>query len=159
MEFAKQVIEINYYGTKNMIKAMIPLMRPSPAGARIVNVRSRLGASASGTRGFLAHVGLWEFFPHIGLYPNYFLNCDVCYSDLIGRQVLHSSIGRCVLLETYGGRHMLLESYGGWVKTAMNGWSGNVSAEHAADTGVWLALLPIKEVTGKLFAERRELKL
>ncbi|MBA0582474.1 hypothetical protein Gorai_024619, partial [Gossypium raimondii] len=43
MEYAKQMIETNYFGTKNMIKAMIPLMRPSAAGARIVNVSSRLG--------------------------------------------------------------------------------------------------------------------
>lgn len=37
------VIATNYYGTKNMIQAMIPLMKPSAAGARIVNVSSRLG--------------------------------------------------------------------------------------------------------------------
>lgn len=43
VEFARQVIETNYYGTKNMIKAMIPFMRPSAAGARIVNVSSKLG--------------------------------------------------------------------------------------------------------------------
>lgn len=43
MEFADKVIATNYYGTKNIIKAMIPLMRPSEAGARIVNVSSRLG--------------------------------------------------------------------------------------------------------------------
>ncbi|KAJ4728908.1 (+)-neomenthol dehydrogenase [Melia azedarach] len=43
VEFAKEVIATNYYGTKNMIKAMIPLMRPSAVGARIVSVSSRLG--------------------------------------------------------------------------------------------------------------------
>lgn len=43
VEFAKEVIATNYYGTKSMIKAMIPLMRPSSAGARIVSVSSRLG--------------------------------------------------------------------------------------------------------------------
>ncbi|XWS47730.1 hypothetical protein CRYUN_Cryun13aG0010000 [Craigia yunnanensis] len=43
VEFAQQVVESNYYGTKNMIKAMIPVMRTSAAGARIVNVSSRLG--------------------------------------------------------------------------------------------------------------------
>lgn len=37
------VIQVNYFGTKNMIKALIPLMRPSAAGARIVSVTSRLG--------------------------------------------------------------------------------------------------------------------
>ena len=43
VEFAEQVIETNYYGTKRMIDAMIPLMKPSSYGARIVNVSSRLG--------------------------------------------------------------------------------------------------------------------
>lgn len=43
VEFAETVVSTNYHGTKNMIKAMIPLMRPSPQGARIVNVSSRLG--------------------------------------------------------------------------------------------------------------------
>lgn len=43
VEFAETVISTNYQGTKNMTKAMIPLMRPSPHGARVVNVSSRLG--------------------------------------------------------------------------------------------------------------------
>lgn len=43
VEHAEQVIQTNYYGTKNLIEAMIPLMKPSPFGARIVNVSSRLG--------------------------------------------------------------------------------------------------------------------
>ncbi|XP_057988620.1 uncharacterized protein LOC110659712 isoform X2 [Hevea brasiliensis] len=46
----------------------------------------------------------------------------------------------------------------GWVKTAMTGWAGNISTGDAADTGVWLALLPDMSVSGKFFAERREIK-
>lgn len=45
----------------------------------------------------------------------------------------------------------------GWVKTAMTGYAGNISAEDGADTGVWLALLPDQAITGKFFAERREI--
>lgn len=45
----------------------------------------------------------------------------------------------------------------GWVKTAMTGYAGNISAEDGADTAVWLALLPDQAVTGKFFAERREI--
>lgn len=44
----------------------------------------------------------------------------------------------------------------GWVKTAMTGYAGNISAEDGADTGVWLALLPDQAISGKFFAERRE---
>lgn len=43
MENAETVIQTNYIGTKNITKAMIPLMRTSPYGARIVSVTSRLG--------------------------------------------------------------------------------------------------------------------
>uniref|UniRef100_A0A0V0HQD6 Putative ovule protein n=1 Tax=Solanum chacoense TaxID=4108 RepID=A0A0V0HQD6_SOLCH len=42
MENAETVIQTNYVGTKNMTKAMIPLMRTSHYGARIVSVTSRL---------------------------------------------------------------------------------------------------------------------
>ncbi|XP_074316499.1 (+)-neomenthol dehydrogenase-like [Silene latifolia] len=43
VEHAEQVINTNYHGTKQVIEAMIPLMKPSTSGARIVNVSSRLG--------------------------------------------------------------------------------------------------------------------
>lgn len=43
VENAENVIATNYFGTKNVIKAMVPLMKPSASGARIVNVSSRLG--------------------------------------------------------------------------------------------------------------------
>lgn len=43
VEFSETVITTNYYGTKRMIETMLPLMRPSPFGGRIVNVSSRLG--------------------------------------------------------------------------------------------------------------------
>lgn len=42
-EFAEKVIATNYFGTKQMIETMIPIMKPSSCGARILNVTSRLG--------------------------------------------------------------------------------------------------------------------
>lgn len=45
----------------------------------------------------------------------------------------------------------------GWVKTALTGYAGSVSVEEGADTGVWLSLLPDQAITGKFFAERREI--
>ncbi|CAK9152207.1 unnamed protein product [Ilex paraguariensis] len=45
----------------------------------------------------------------------------------------------------------------GWVKTALTGWSGHNLPEEGADTAVWLALLPDQFVSGKFFAERREI--
>jgi len=45
----------------------------------------------------------------------------------------------------------------GWVKTALTGYAGSVSVEAGADTGVWLSLIPEQAITGKFFAERREI--
>lgn len=45
----------------------------------------------------------------------------------------------------------------GWVKTALTGYAGSVTVEQGADTGVWIALVPDQEITGKFFAERREI--
>jgi carbonyl reductase 1 len=42
-ENAKDIVETNYYGTKTVTKALLPLLRASDAGARIVNVTSRGG--------------------------------------------------------------------------------------------------------------------
>ncbi|KAL4279260.1 hypothetical protein GQ457_03G016300 [Hibiscus cannabinus] len=179
-EFAKQVIDTNYYGTKNMIKTMIPLMRPSAAGARIVNVSSRLG-KLNGRRSRIEDEALREKLSNLetlseelidnmvskflqqvedntwqsGGWPQKFTDYAVSklavnlYSVLMANQLAERPEGGKIYINCYCP---------GWVRTAMTGWSGNISAEHAADTGVWLALLPNKEVTGKLFAERRELK-
>lgn len=42
-ENAKDIIDTNYYGVKNVTKGLLPLLRPSPAAARIVNVTTALG--------------------------------------------------------------------------------------------------------------------
>ncbi|KAI3778007.1 hypothetical protein L2E82_06955 [Cichorium intybus] len=43
VEFAEKVISTNYFGTKTITKALLPLMKPSPEGARIVMASSLLG--------------------------------------------------------------------------------------------------------------------
>ncbi|XP_009766268.1 uncharacterized protein LOC107820627 [Nicotiana tabacum] len=179
VEFAETVIQTNYFGTKNMIKALIPLMRPSPAGARIVSVTSRLGRLNSKRNGisnvsvrqqledvdtlseevidntmnkFLEQVkdGTWESegWPHV--FTDYSLSklAVNAYTRLMAR----------ILEERPEGHKIYINCYcPGWVKTAMTGWAGHVSPEEAADTAVWLALLPDQFVSGKFFAERREI--
>lgn len=62
-----------------------------------------------------------------------------------------------ILSERPEGRKIYINCYcPGWVKTAMTGYAGNMPVEEGADTGVWLALLPDQAITGKFFAERRE---
>ncbi|XP_060206569.1 uncharacterized protein LOC132634319 [Lycium barbarum] len=179
VEFAEMVIQTNYFGTKNMIKALVPLMRPSPAGARIVSVTSRLGRLNSKRNGisniavrqqledvdtlseevidntmntFLEQVkdGTWESggWPHV--FTDYSLSklAVNAYTRLMAR----------ILEERPEGHKIYINCYcPGWVKTAMTGWAGHVSIEEAADTAVWLALLPDQFVSGKFFAERREI--
>lgn len=55
VKFAENVIATNYFGTKQVIETMIPLMKPSASGARIVNVSSRLGR-LNGRRNVSEHV-------------------------------------------------------------------------------------------------------
>lgn len=179
VEFAEMVIQVNYFGTKNMIKALTPLMRPSPAGARIVSVTSRLGRLNSKRNGisnvevrqqledvetlseevidktmhkFLEQVkdGTWES----GGWPQVFTDYSLsklavnAYTRLMARIFEERPEGHKIYINCYCP---------GWVKTAMTGWSGHVSIEEAADTAVWLALLPDQFVSGKFFAERREI--
>ncbi|CAN8251957.1 unnamed protein product [Cochlearia groenlandica] len=180
VEFAETVISTNYRGVKNITKAMIPLMRQSPHGARIVNVSSRLGR-VNGRRNRLANVELrdklsnpdslteelidqtiskfmdqvkdktWES----GGWPQTFTDYSMsklavnAYTRLIAKEFSRRQEGEKIYVNSFCP---------GWVKTAMTGFAGNMPPEDAADTGVWLSLILSEEaVTGKFFAERREI--
>lgn len=179
VEHARKVVETNYFGTKNMIQAMIPLMKPSTAGARIVNVSSRLGR-LNGRRNRLEDLTLREQLGDIdslseelidrtvstflqqvedgtwtsGGWPKTFTDYSVsklavnAYTRLMGKVLSDREEGHKIYINCYCP---------GWVKTAMTGFAGNISAEEGADTGVWLALLPDQAIMGKFFAERREI--
>nr|AFJ66193.1 hypothetical protein 7G9.11 [Boechera stricta] len=166
VEFSHMVISTNYYGTKNIIKAMIPLMRHASQGARIVNkleneaVRAKLIDVDSLTEEmvdktvseFLKQVeeGTWES----GGWPHSFTDYSVskmavnAYTRVLAKELSERPEGEKIYANCFCP---------GWVKTAMTGYAGNISAEDGADTGVWLALLPDQAITGKFFAERREI--
>ncbi|KAI4319014.1 hypothetical protein MLD38_032664 [Melastoma candidum] len=179
VESARTVVETNYYGTKNLTKAMIPLMRPSAAGARIVNVSSRLGR-LNGRRNRIEDLSLRQKLGDLDTLTEEFIDHTI---DRFLEQVdegTWSSGGWPKMFTDYSVSKLAVNAYTrltarimssrpegerisvncycpGWVKTAMTGWAGNVSVEEGADTGVWLALLPGQAVNGKLFAERREI--
>ncbi|KAK4414059.1 Carbonyl reductase [NADPH] 1 [Sesamum alatum] len=179
VEFAEKVIATNYYGTKKMIKAMIPLMRPSDSGSRIVNVSSRLGR-LNGRRNRIGNIDLRKKLEDVeslseelidqtmntfleqvkdgswkdGGWPQVFTDYSLsklavnAYTRLMWR----------ILSEQPEGHKIYMTCCcPGWVKTAMTGWAGHTSPEEGADTAVWLALLPDPSVSGKFFAERREI--
>jgi NAD(P)-dependent dehydrogenase (short-subunit alcohol dehydrogenase family) len=45
----------------------------------------------------------------------------------------------------------------GWVKTRMGGPKAERTPEQAADTAVWLAMLPVTGSTGGFFRDRKRL--
>ncbi|KAL4582993.1 hypothetical protein LXL04_007557 [Taraxacum kok-saghyz] len=179
VEFAEKVININYIGTKNMIKSALPLMKPSSEGARIVNVRSRLGR-LNGRRNRIADVGLRQKLEDpellsedvIDATMNKFLeevkdgswisggwpqnNTDYSLSKL-AVNCYTRVMGRVLAGRGDGEKIYINCCCPGWVKTAMTGWAGLTSPEVGADTAVWLALLRDQSVNGKFFAERREI--
>ncbi|XP_057970320.1 uncharacterized protein LOC131159435 [Malania oleifera] len=179
VDSAQNVVATNYYGTKSMIQAVIPLMKPSASGARIVNVSSRLGR-LNGRRNkigdatlrrqlddveslseelidqtvsaFLEQVkeGNWTS----GVWPQIFTDYSVSKLAVNAYTRLMAKL----FSNRPDGSKIYINCYcPGWVKTAMTGWAGNTSAEEGADTGVWLALLPDQAVTGQFFAERRKI--
>ncbi|KAK7316869.1 hypothetical protein RJT34_00639 [Clitoria ternatea] len=178
VENARSVIETNYYGTKKMIEAMLPLMKPSVAGGRIVNVSSRYGRLNSKhnrlenealreklndveslteelideiVSSFLQQVedGTWK----LGGWPKKLTDYSVsklavnAYTRIMAKKLSERPEGEKIYINCYCP---------GWVKTVLTDYSGTVPIEHGADTAVWLSLLPGQEISGKFFAERRE---
>ncbi|KAL8260848.1 hypothetical protein R6Q59_024897 [Mikania micrantha] len=179
VECAWKVINTNYFGTKNIVKSVIPLMRSSAEGARIVMVSSRLGR-LNGRRNRIADVALRQQLENIESLSediidstiNKFLeqvkdgswinggwpqnNTDYSLSKLAVNA--YTRLMARTLLERPKGQKIYINCCcPGWVKTAMTGWAGLTSPEEGADTPVWLALLPGLSISGKFFAERREI--
>ncbi|KAK3042471.1 hypothetical protein RJ639_000195, partial [Escallonia herrerae] len=172
VEYAEKVILTNYYGTKNMIQAMIPLMRPSASGARIVSVSSRLGR-LNGRRNRIGNVALRQQLEDVNQLSEELIDRTVTMfleqvkdgswtsggwpqtsTDYSISKLAVNAYNRLmakVLSNRPDGHKIYINCYcPGWVKTAMTGWAGNVTPEEGADTAVWLALLPDQFVSGDL---------
>ncbi|WJX53821.1 alcohol dehydrogenase [Trifolium repens] len=179
VENAHKVIETNYYGTKRMIEAMIPLMKVSPAGGRIVNVSSRLGR-LNGKRNRLENDDLREQLSDVenlteelidGAVNAFLQQVDdgtwesggwpATFTDYSVSKLAVNAYTRLMakkLSDRPNGEKIFINCYcPGWVKTALTGYAGSVSVEEGADTGVWLSLIPEQAITGMFFAERREI--
>lgn len=179
VEHAEQVIKTNYYGTKSVIEALIPLMKPSASGARIVNVSSRLGR-LNGRRNRIGDVALREQLSNLDTLTEELIDDTLTMFLEQVKDGSWTSGGWPQTFTDYSMSKLAINCYSrflakrfsdrpegekicvncfcpGWVKTAMTGWVGNISVEDGADTGVWLALLPGQPASGKFFAERREI--
>ncbi|KAJ7562222.1 hypothetical protein O6H91_03G059800 [Diphasiastrum complanatum] len=176
---AKEVLDTNYYGVKNLTHTLLPLFRPSAAGSRVVNVSSMAGQ--------LAVVGNNKWKQQLNDEDN--LNEEVIES-IIQAYLKDRAEGLNTvlmmpsqeLLEAYGNytvskvacnahtrvvaRDLVNRKEGekifvncmcpGVTNTAMSQNKGH-SVGGGADTAVWLVLLPASEcVTGKFFLKRTD---
>ncbi|KAL2347664.1 hypothetical protein Fmac_001664 [Flemingia macrophylla] len=179
VENARKVIETNYYGTKSMTEAIIPLMKSSLVGARIVNVSSRLGR-LNGRRNRIGNVAVREKLSDVESLSEELIDSTLStflqqvedgtwttggwpqvYTDYSVSKLAVNAYTRFMarkLSERSEGQKIYINCYcPGWVKTALTSYAGNNTVEEGADTGVWLALLSDQTFIGKLFAERREI--
>lgn len=129
MEALKRTMQINLYGSIELSKLMIDILKKSQEG-RIINMSSGLGALHDMGGGYTAYrlskAGLNAF-------------TKILASDLTGTNIKVNAM--CP----------------GWVKTDMGGKSAPRSLEQGADTAVWLATAE-NIPNGKFLRDRKEIQ-
>eukprot|EP00249_Psilotum_nudum_P019630 c27348_g1_i3 orf=318-1163(-) len=172
-EMAKSVMETNYEGVKKVTKGLLPVLKASPAGARIVNVSSGLGKIErlgnqslekeisnvdsltpekvdhfvqrylEDIKNGIAETNGWP----TKYYPSYSLSKVVlnAYTRLLAKSLENLPNGEKVYVNCMAP---------GFVKTDLNRNTGILTPEVGADTAVWLALLPPGGPTGQFFYQR-----
>ncbi|KAG8078978.1 hypothetical protein GUJ93_ZPchr0007g3911 [Zizania palustris] len=138
VEFAEQVIQTNYFGTKRMIEAMMPLMKPFPHGGRIVNrigdasLRDRLLNDDHLSEELIDEMVMkflkrtkqddWSPTEWPQMYTDYSISklAVNAYTRLLAMILSDRPEGQKIYINCFCP---------GWVKTAMTGWEGNISAE------------------------------
>ncbi|KAL0459056.1 UNVERIFIED_CONTAM: Short-chain dehydrogenase/reductase 2b [Sesamum latifolium] len=160
---AKQCLDTNYYGLKNLTEALLPLLQRSTSGARIVNVSS--------LRGELRHV------PNVQIRKE-LREIDTLTEDKIDRilqkflhDLQHDALeanGWQMMLMPYSISKATLNAYTrllaekypnmrincvhpGYVNTDINWHTGTLPVEEGAEGPVMLALLPEGGPTGRYF--------
>ncbi|MGE5097938.1 MAG: SDR family oxidoreductase [Betaproteobacteria bacterium] len=123
----RQTFETNVFGVVRMCREIIPLMKKLRYG-RIVNLSSGMGQMSQMTAGSPAY--------------------------RVSKAALNALT--ITLAAELKGTGILVNSMSpGWVRTDMGGPDAPRSAEEAADTAVWLSLLPSSGPTGQFFRDRK----
>ncbi|EFJ16817.1 hypothetical protein SELMODRAFT_271526 [Selaginella moellendorffii] len=171
LEEAKPVLEVNYYGTKRFIQEMLPLMRESDHGSRIVNLStlgSRLDILGNEWKDKLSDVEnlseeLIDDFVSAYLrdveegkqfgkgWPELYARTDYCvakmalnaYTRLVARET--AAQGRKIGINCTSPGH---------TSCVMSGHTGHSPSEGAL-TAVWLALEPPPPSSGGYFVDRK----
>ncbi|XP_002983044.2 (+)-neomenthol dehydrogenase [Selaginella moellendorffii] len=170
----KNLVDTNYDGVKRTTRVLSPLLRPSQAGARIVNISSQLGQ--------LHRLGIESYKKKLTDIEN--LSSEVIDSfvdDYLSavrdgkveasgwpRGIFGAYTVSKIALNAYTrlvardvqreGRQLYVNCvHPGYVKTDLNNNRGFLSTEQGADTAVWLALVPANEQSsGDFFYERKK---
>uniref|UniRef100_A0A0C9RGF8 TSA: Wollemia nobilis Ref_Wollemi_Transcript_28310_1253 transcribed RNA sequence n=1 Tax=Wollemia nobilis TaxID=56998 RepID=A0A0C9RGF8_9CONI len=168
-ESAKECVDINYYGAKRTTKALLPLMRSSAAGPRIVNVSScfgllmllrseTIGAQLSDMKNiseenidsiisqFLEDVKRGvkvedSIWPR--KFPTYSVSkvCLNAYTRVLGRDL--------------EGKVWVNSVHPGYVRTEMTFGSGDLSSTEGAENVVRVALFPPNGPSAQFFLEKQ----
>lgn len=176
VQHAETVIKTNYCGTKSLTEALLPLFRPSPAGARILNLSSRLGLlnklqnetlrkrlgdvqklSDSDidefVKVFLEQVeqGTWKSGGWPSVWPDYSVSKLAlnAYSRLLSIRLSQRPEKHKISINCYCP---------GFTMTSMTQGTGKYTAEEAAQNAAWIVLLPPSLLpSGKFFQGKREM--
>jgi NAD(P)-dependent dehydrogenase (short-subunit alcohol dehydrogenase family) len=127
--------ETNFFGAFEVTKALLPLIRRSPAG-RIVNMSSGLGSLADLGDPNSANGGYLSF----------------AYS---ASKVSLNALTVLIAKELRGKNIKVNSADPGWVKTDMGTAAAPLTVAEGAETPVWLATLPEEGPTGKFFSSKR----
>lgn len=159
-ESGRSCIDINYYGVKRTTEALIPLFRPSPAGARIINV-----SSSAGQIKHLPNESLRQQLTHPETLTEDFIDGmvskyleDLKEGNLEGKGWPEGSrsynvskiamnaysriLARKLATRPEGEKTYTNLVYPGWVRTEMMYQTGKLSVSEGAEGVVWVALLP-----------------
>jgi NAD(P)-dependent dehydrogenase (short-subunit alcohol dehydrogenase family) len=123
----RQTFETNVFGVVRMCREVVPHMKKLRYG-RIVNLSSGMGQMSQMTSGSPAY--------RVSKAAVNALTITLA-SELSGTGILVNSMSP------------------GWVRTDMGGPDAPRSPEEAADTAVWLSLLPSSGPTGQFFRDRK----
>ncbi|CAK9199887.1 unnamed protein product [Sphagnum troendelagicum] len=182
-ETVKPVLDTNYFGVKNVTKALLPLLRDdTPGGARVIVVAAIIGQlkhleNKDYVKTLSDREHITEDF--VDSFVNHYLKDVVDGSQKeggwpnwsntpFGRPVESYAVSKVAVIAYISALHNTLVAQPGsgkkinvfsccpgWVATDLNNNRGTKTVEEGADTPVWLALHSPEEGIGKFWTERK----